>query len=106
MAALDARSLRYFAEVVGCGSISRAAGTLGISQAALSKCIRELEVQLQVKLLDRSPTGVAPTHLGRTFYLRAGSVTGEISRTQAQVRELAEAGAGLVRIGILFSQVH
>jgi DNA-binding transcriptional LysR family regulator len=104
--ALDARSLRYFAEVVGCGSISRAAGTLGISQPALSKCIRDLESQLQVKLLDRSPTGVAPTVFGRTLYLRARSVTAEISRAHAEVRELAEAGAGLVRVGVLPSQVH
>jgi LysR family transcriptional regulator of gallate degradation len=104
--ALDARSLRYFAEVVGCGSISRAAGTLGISQPALSKCIRDLESQLQVKLLDRSPTGVAPTLFGRTLYLRAKSVTAEISRAHAEVRELAEAGAGLVRLGVLPSQVH
>lgn len=103
---LDARSLRYFAEIVGCGSFTRAANTLGVSQPALSKCIRDLEAHLRVKLLERSPTGVVPTQLGMTLYLRARSVTAEISRAHAEIRELADAGAGLVRIGILPSQVH
>jgi DNA-binding transcriptional LysR family regulator len=104
--ALDARSLRYFAEIVGCGSFTRAASALGVSQPALSKCIRDLEAHLRVKLLERSPAGVVPTPLGRTLYLRARSVTAEISRAHAEIRELADAGAGLVRIGILPSQVH
>jgi len=104
--ALDARSLRYFAEVVGSGSISRAAATLGVSQPALSKCIRELEAQLNVQLLERSATGVAPTLYGRTLYLRATSVTAEISRAQAEIRELADSRPGLVRIGVLPSQVQ
>jgi DNA-binding transcriptional LysR family regulator len=91
---------------VGCGSFTRAAKALGVSQPALSKCIRDLEADLRVKLLERSPTGVMPTQLGRTLYLRARSVTAEISRAHAEIRELADAGAGLVRIGILPSQVH
>jgi DNA-binding transcriptional LysR family regulator len=104
--ALDARNLRYFAEVVSAGSSTRAANVLKVSQPALSKCIRDLEAELRVKLLDRSPTGVVPTRFGRTLYLRARSVTAEISRADAEIRELAEAGAGLVRVGVLPSQVH
>jgi DNA-binding transcriptional LysR family regulator len=104
--AIDARSLRYFAEIVSTGSVSRAAEALGISQPALSKCIRELEAQLRVKLLDRTARGVSPTLFGRTLYLRATSVTAEISRAQAEIRALAEAGTELVSVGVLPSQTH
>jgi len=101
---IDARSLRYFAEIVACGSMSRAAAALGVSQPALSKCIRELEGHLRVKLLDRSASGVTPTISGRTLYVRATSVTAEISRAEAEIKALAAADAGLVSIGVLPSQ--
>src|SRR5690606_38873032 len=55
--ALNLHLLRLFFEVVNHSSFSRAADTLCISQSATSKGVRELENQLGLPLIDRSPKG-------------------------------------------------
>ncbi len=51
-------------------SFGRAAASLGISTAAVSKAVRRLEDQLGVKLLDRSSRVVALTREGTAFFDR------------------------------------
>ncbi|WP_293868939.1 LysR family transcriptional regulator [uncultured Alsobacter sp.] len=62
--AMDLRQLRHFVAVAQHGSFSRAADSLRLTQAALSKSIRTLELSLGVRLLDRGPTGVSVTNYG------------------------------------------
>jgi DNA-binding transcriptional LysR family regulator len=61
---MDLRQLRHFVTVAQFGSFSRAAESLRLTQAALSKSIRTLELSLGVRLLDRGPTGVTLTNYG------------------------------------------
>lgn len=61
---MDLRQLRHFVTVAQYGSFSRAAEALRLTQAALSKSIRTLELSLGVRLLDRGPTGVSLTPYG------------------------------------------
>ena len=60
---MDSRKLHYFMEVVDQGSLSGASARLRISQAALSKVVRGLESELQVRLLERSAKGREPYQL-------------------------------------------
>ena len=53
--------LKYFYEVVNVKNITKASQILLVSQPALTKSIKELEEELNVKLLDRSKKGVNPT---------------------------------------------
>src|SRR5512134_2918574 len=48
-------------------SFGRAASSLGVTTAAVSKAVRKLEEDLGVKLLDRSSRVVAPTREGEMF---------------------------------------
>ena len=50
--------LKYFYEVVNVKNITKASQILLVSQPALTKSIKELEEELNVKLLDRSKKGV------------------------------------------------
>ena len=60
--------LKYFYEAVNVGNITRASEKLLVSQPAITKSIRELERELDVKLLERSKKGVIPTEEGKILY--------------------------------------
>ncbi|MCU7821491.1 LysR family transcriptional regulator, partial [Kitasatospora sp. DSM 101779] len=58
---IDTRLLRAFAAVFDEGQLTAAASRLGVAQPTLTKRIRLLEEQLEVRLFERSRTGMAPT---------------------------------------------
>ncbi len=59
--------LEYFIKVAQCGSITKAAQELFLSQPSLTKAIASLETEYQIKLFDRTPKGIQLTPQGRTF---------------------------------------
>lgn len=61
---LNLHLLRIFFTVVRTGSFSRAAELLNVSQPAISRSVRDFELQVGCRLLDRSPKGVTPTSEG------------------------------------------
>ncbi|WDR03546.1 LysR family transcriptional regulator [Devosia algicola] len=69
--------LRNFVVVVESTSVTLAAKRLGLSQPAVSKCIRRIESQLGVTLLMRTARGVMPTEVGRQVYDRAKAIEAE-----------------------------
>ncbi len=71
---LDIQHLKYAVEVERCGSISRAAEALFVSQPFLSKAVRELEGELGLELFNRSPRGVVPTKRGADFLAHAKEI--------------------------------
>ena len=98
---MDTRKLTHFVEVVDQGSISKAAERLRISQPALTKSLRVLETELDVKLLERSSTGVTVTEFGRSLYAHARAVAAEIEHAHAEIRRLSGGEKGYLRIGVL-----
>jgi LysR family transcriptional regulator, nitrogen assimilation regulatory protein len=61
---MDTHRLKYFLRIAEEGSITRAAGTLGIAQPALSRQVRLLEEDLGVTLFRRTRRGVELTEEG------------------------------------------
>lgn len=59
---------RVFYHVVKCGSVTRAAQVLALSQPAVSQSLKQLESILGVKLLKRMPRGIVPTAEGRMLF--------------------------------------
>jgi len=68
---LNLRHLRALSAVVQCGSFSRAAEAVGLSQPALTQGLGKLERQLALALFDRRPEGAAPTAAGTALAERA-----------------------------------
>ncbi|MDR0587480.1 MAG: LysR family transcriptional regulator, partial [Burkholderiales bacterium] len=61
------QQLKYFIEVVNCGSFNKAAARLFISQPSLSNAIKDLENDVGLELLTRTPKGIALTPDGVEF---------------------------------------
>lgn len=60
--------LKYFYETVNIGNITKASKKMLVSQPAITKAIKELESELNVKLLERSKKGVVPTEEGKVLH--------------------------------------
>ena len=63
--------IRDLTAVAQRGSMRAAARQLGITQAAISRSIREIEHELGVPLFERGTKGVVLTPLGQVFLRRA-----------------------------------
>src|SRR3954469_8149583 len=96
---LSTRELRIFLAVARCGSMAKAAKTLATSQPAVSKTIADMEQNLGVHLLDRSPHGVEPTQYGRALVKCGNAVFSDIKQGIDEIAFLADPTAGELRIG-------
>ena len=65
---MDIRQIHYFTEVVKHGSFSKAAEHLYISQPNISNVIKDLEEELDVKLLIRTTRKLELTDTGRLLF--------------------------------------
>ena len=59
--------LEYFVKVAECGSITKAAQELFISQPTLTKAIANLEKEYDIKLMERTSRGIRITERGQEF---------------------------------------
>jgi LysR family transcriptional regulator, benzoate and cis,cis-muconate-responsive activator of ben and cat genes len=86
---MELRHLRYFIAVAEELSFSRAAERLNVSQPPLSRQIRDLESELNVKLLERNRHEVKLTRVGRALLARARELMrqAELLRTRSHEME-------------------
>lgn len=92
--------LRNLLAVVASGSIRAAARELRVSQPALTRSIRLLEAELQVRLLDRTARGVVPTPAGRAFVTRSRVIHNELGRAREELAQIVGEQAGSVAFGV------
>lgn len=83
------------------GSLNRAAARLLVSQPALSKAIRLLELELGVSLLVRTSEGVSATPYGKELYSHAKAVIGELANARLQIESLKRKEQRQIVIGTL-----
>jgi DNA-binding transcriptional LysR family regulator len=87
---MDLNATRMFVAVVQAGSLSAAATRLGTPLPTLSRRIRDLERQLGVQLLERSPRGTKLTDAGARLYEHAsGGIETLLEAEQAVVSDQA-----------------
>jgi LysR family transcriptional regulator of abg operon len=91
--------LRNLLAVMDSGSIRGAARELSISQPALTRSVRQLEAELQVKLFERTVRGVTPTPAGRAFLARTRMIHNELGRARDELAQIASEHAGSVAFG-------
>ena len=91
--------LRLFTAVMDTGSFSRAATLLHVSQPAISKGVRDFELQLGCQLLDRSPRGVRPTREGLALARHAETLFAAERAAEEELRALRDLNGGVLKIG-------
>jgi LysR family transcriptional regulator of abg operon len=86
--------------VVEHGGIRAAARHLHVSQAALTKSLRQLEDDAGVPLLVRSPRGVNLTAAGQRLFARANLVTRQLDLASSELRDAAGDAHGHVGVAL------
>ncbi len=97
------RQLQIFQTLGRCGSFSRAAAVLNMSQPALSQSVATLERLLGVQLFERTRRVVTMTHAARTFLARTDRLLADVEAAVREVQCAGDPAAGRLEIACLSS---
>lgn len=92
--------LRAFVAIAEQGTIRAAARSLALSQTAVTKSLRKLELDLQVPLLSRSPQGVRLNEAGLELLRRAKLILAEVDDARASIQRLSGQGTPRVHAAV------
>src|SRR5580658_8942782 len=102
---MELRHLRYFVAVAEEGSLTNAAERrLHTAQPSLSRQIRDLELEVGVKLLERGARGIELTASGRTFLDHARLALLQVEAAGEAARRAARPEKAAFVIGFLAGQ--
>ncbi|MBB5459598.1 MULTISPECIES: LysR family transcriptional regulator [unclassified Paraburkholderia] len=90
------RQLRVFIEVARLQSFSRAGAEIGLTQSAVSRCVRELESEIGLKLIDRTTREVQLTDVGGNLVASVSRLLGDLDDALREIREIGEQRRGRV----------
>src|SRR5580693_955298 len=96
---MELRHLRYFLVVGELLSFTKASAQLRIAQPALSRRIQDLEDEIGVDLLKRSPRGITLTAEGKLFLEKTRHLLKLADESVEHVRALARGQSGDLHIG-------
>jgi len=96
---MELRHLRYFLAVGEALNFTKAAAQLRVAQPALSRQVQDLEAEIGVDLLRRSPRGVTLTAEGRLFLEEVRELLKRADESVEKVRALARGEDGELHIG-------
>jgi len=90
------RQLRVFIEVARLRRFSRAGDEIGLTQSAVSRCVRELESEIGLKLIDRTTRDVQLTDAGSNLVASVSRLLGDLDDALREIREIGEQRRGRV----------
>ncbi len=91
-------SMKAFVAVIDRGSFTNASEHLGISRAAVSKYVMQLEDSLGVRLLNRTTRHHSLTDTGREYLPRCRAILADLNEAEANASKSNTALRGLLRI--------
>lgn len=97
---MDLKQIEYFVHVAELGSFTKAAVMLDVAQSAISRQIRQLEVELQQSLLLRNGRGVTMTEAGKALLEHGLGILHQVERTREIVSKAKGALSGHVVVGL------
>ncbi|HFZ2390639.1 LysR family transcriptional regulator [Klebsiella aerogenes] len=95
------RHLEIFYAVMTCGSLSRAAESLNISQPAASKALKNAELKLGFKLFQRVRGKLLPTSEALTLFEKAQSIYQDLDNLRLLADNLARDPRAKITLGCL-----
>ncbi len=97
---MDWDDLRIFDAAVRAGSLSRAAGALGLSQPQVTRRLRAFERRLGARLFDRTARGLRPTRAGERLIPLAAEMRAAADAVHRVLPDLADDRLSVVRIAV------
>ena len=94
----DLTTLRLYVAAVDAGSLTAGAERLGLSLAAASKRVAELESHLEAPLLERSKRGVVPTAAGRALLPHALEMVARLAQLALAMSDVRAGLGGHLRL--------
>lgn len=94
------QAIRAFARVVEAGNFTRAADSLDMPNATLSKLVQELEAHLGVRLLQRTTRRVTVTPEGQDYYAKASRVLRDLEDIDSSFNIARSKPRGHLRIDV------
>ncbi len=102
---MELRHLRFFVAVAEEGSLTTAAAKrLHTAQPSLSRQMRDLEFEVGVPLMTRSPKGIELTAAGRTFLDHARLALAQVDAATVSARRIAQPAKTSFALGFLTGQ--
>jgi LysR family nitrogen assimilation transcriptional regulator len=97
---MDIKQLEYFRHVAEFGSFTRAAAFLSVVQPALSRQIRQLELECGQALLERNGRGVTLTEAGAQLLEHARGILTQLGRAQQDLSDRRNGDSGHLTLGL------
>ena len=90
--------MQTFCNVVEAGSFVAASENLGMSKAAVSRYVSELESRLGVRLLQRTTRRLSLTGEGEVFYVRCRELLAGVEEAEAEITSRNDVARGTLRV--------
>ncbi|MGE0331090.1 MAG: LysR family transcriptional regulator [Ramlibacter sp.] len=94
------QEMRVFAGVADAGSFVGAADVLGMSKAAVSRHVSDLEQRLGVRLMQRTTRKLSLTPEGEVFLSRCRDILASIEESEAELSTRAASASGLLKVSV------
>ena len=90
--------MELFVQTADLGSLSRAAESLDLSNAAASRRLAAMEHRLGARLIERNTRRLFLTDVGKTFYQRCKSILSELKDAESEVNASVLNPGGTLRL--------
>ncbi|MGD8190811.1 LysR family transcriptional regulator [Brevibacillus ginsengisoli] len=97
---MNLHALRIFSRVTECGSVTRAAAELHLTQPAVTAQIRKLETEIGLKVIQPNGRGIELTSAGQFLYQHAKRLFAWEEEIERQLHELREGKLGSLRLSV------
>lgn len=97
---MDLKAIKYVSEIVRCGSMTKAAEELYLSQSALSQYIGKLEESLDTRIFERTGGRLRLTRAGEVFVREGASIMSTYDTMCEHIRIATKEADTTVRMGI------
>ncbi|GKS75850.1 LysR family transcriptional regulator [Acidovorax sp. SUPP950] len=94
------QAMRVFARVVEAGTFTRAADSLQLPKATITKYVQALEARLRVKLLNRTTRRVTVTADGAAYYDRTVRLLADFDDIEASMTHARATPSGRLRVDV------
>ena len=102
------QEMASFVSVVNEGSFIGAANAIGLSKAAISRHLIDLEHRLGVRLLHRTTRRISLTAEGQSFYARCRELLADVDDAESEITSQSGTPSGLLRVNapLTFGILH